>query len=444
MNCDHVRTEMIAYLKGELGEDRKRRLEEHMAMCRDCRQQLEVARRLLSQMEAASEDAVVRKIDEHISAALKAGASDIHFEPQRDNSVLVRYRVDGVLNEVERIEPVMRAGVEARLKMLADMNLEEHSIPQDGRILREIDGKEFDLRVSAIPFIYGEGFVLRILDRSNITLGLDKLHFYPDHMEALRRIIHQPCGLFLTTGPTGSGKTTTLYSIVAELASPAIKTVTIEDPVEYQLPNTSQIQLHKKAGLTFPAGLRSVLRHDPDVVMVGEIRDYETLSIILQTAIIGHMVLSTLHTQDAILAITRLIDVGAEPFLVGASLVGVLAQRLVRRVCSNCKAEAADIDSNDAALKYLGITAEDLDSRTVVRGTGCEACRNTGYKGRAGIYELLEMDRELASMIAERPPASEILRVAREKGFLSMRDDARRKVLDGLTTPEEAVRVVAF
>lgn len=441
MNCNQATSEMIAYLKGELSDNARQRLEEHLACCPECRRQLEEARRLLIWTEAASDEAVVKKVKEIIDKGIAASASDIHFEPQRDNTVLVRYRIDGVLQEAARIESAQRNGVEMRLKMLADMNLEERRVPQDGRILSEFGGKEFDLRISSMPFIYGEGFVLRILDRSRIEIGLDKLGFREDHVAAIRRIIHQPNGMFIVTGPTGSGKTTTLYSILMELGSTVNKIVTIEDPVEYQIAGANQMQVHKKAGLTFAVGLRSFLRHDPDIIMVGETRDLETMLIAVEAAVTGHLVLSTLHTDDAPSALIRMVDMGVEPYMVGATVIGVLAQRLARTVCPKCKTEV-DEDPEQPIFSALGITADDLATHKIVRGQGCEACRNTGYKGRIGIYELLEMDRDLARLLDTRPSLNDLSEAARANGYRPMRDDAREKVLAGLTTPEEAFRVL--
>lgn len=442
MNCDLARTEMIAYLKGELSEESRAKLEEHLARCPTCRHELEGARRLLSWTEAASEEAVVKAVEEIIDKAIPAIASDIHLEPQRDNTLLVRYRVDGVMHEVSRFDSVMRGGIINRIKMMADMDASETRIPQDGRMPWKYGEKDYDIRVSSIPYVYGEGFVMRILDRSNVMIDLDKMGFYEDDLRTLLEIAHEPNGILALTGPTGSGKTTTAYSLLLKLVSPAVKVLTIEDPVEYQLVGTNQVQVNKKAGLTFATAARSFLRHDPDIVYLGEMRDCETAEVAVQTAITGHLVITVLHTNDAISAITRWLDIGVEPYLVAASFIGATAQRLVRRICPECKEDYSP-DHTSPALKVLGITESDMAARKLYRGTGCDSCRKTGYRGRAGIYEVLKIDRDLASMIAERASNSELLAVALEKGFRPMREDAKRKVLEGVTTPEEALRVLA-
>lgn len=443
MNCDLARTEMIAYLKGELGEDGKKRLEEHLARCPTCRHELEGARRLLSWTEAASEEAVVKAVEEVIDTAIPANASDIHWEPQRDNTLLVRYRVDGVMHEAARFDSTLRHGIVNRIKMMAEMDTSETRIPQDGRLpwKRHGDDKEYDVRVSSAPYVHGEGLVMRILDRSYVMIGLDRLGFREDQMSTLLEIARSPNGLLLLSGPTGSGKTTTAYSLLSHIVSPAIKVLTVEDPVEYLLTGTNQVQVHKAAGLTFAAAVRTFLRHDPDVIYCGEIRDYETAQVLVQAAITGHLVISSLHTTDALQTTTRLADIGVEPFLVGATLIGAVAQRLVRTVCKECKAPVQPSPTSPA-MKFLGITESDLESHTVCQGEGCDTCRKTGYRGRTGVFEVLKVDRELASMIVERRPLPEMLDLARSRGFVTMREDAKRKVLDGVTTAEEACRVL--
>jgi type II secretory ATPase GspE/PulE/Tfp pilus assembly ATPase PilB-like protein len=355
----------------------------------------------------------------------------------------VRYRVDGVLHEAARFESATRGGITNRIKMMAEMDTSETGVPQDGRLPWKLTDRdlEFDIRVSCQPFIFGEGFVMRILDRSRVLIGLDKLGFYEDQLNALMEIASEPNGTLAVSGPTGSGKTTTIYSLLAQLISPEKKVLTIEDPVEYQITGANQVQVHKKAGLTFPVALRAFLRHDPDIIYVGEMRDLETASVAAEAALTGHLVITTLHTSDALQTLVRLVDMGVEPYLVAATVIGATAQRLARRVCQACKTEVPP-DPSSPPIKFLGITEDDLRSHTIYRGQGCDTCRKTGYKGRLGIFEVLKIDRELASMINERPPLSELLEAARSKGFMTMREDARRKVLDGLTTPEEALRVL--
>lgn len=448
MNCDQARTEMIAYLKNELDESSKKRFEEHIALCPNCRHEMEGARRLLSWTEAASQEAVGEKVRELIVNAVAAGASDIHFEPQRDNELLVRYRIDGVMQEVDRIDSTRRHGVVTRIKMMAEMSVPETRVPLDGIFKLSHNDKDYSIRVSSVPFVFGESLAMKILDQSSVFLGLDKLYFSEEHLTEIRDLLSQPCGMIVATGPTGSGKTTTQYSMLLEINSPARKIMTIEDPVECMLNGVNHAQVNVKTGFTFAAALRSFFRHDPDVIMVGETRDLETEELALRAAITGHLVLSTLHTDDAVGAITRLTDMGVEPYLIGASLLGVISQRLVRRVCQNCKEEASLNKSyplpgrQGSALGFLGITPEEAVAGTIVRGKGCEACRQTGYKGRMGVYEVLTIDRDIAAMVGNGATPSEILAAAKAQGFKTMREDAKAKVLAGLTTPEEAMRVL--
>ncbi|MEN6519644.1 MAG: GspE/PulE family protein [Armatimonadota bacterium] len=442
MNCDQARTEIIAYLKDELTVHKRERLEKHLAMCPACRQELENARRLLDWTEAASTDAVVKKVEEIINEAIKASASDIHLESQRDNTLLVRYRIDGVMQEAARIEPVQRQGILARLKMMSDMSVEESRVSQDGRLLWKLDGKDYDLRASCIPYVYGEGVVLRILDATDVCIDLNKVGLSEEHLAVLDRIIHQPMGLFFTSGPSGSGKTTVLYSILMRSVSPATKVMTIENPVEYPLLGVNQTQVNKKLGYTFTTALRSFMRHDPDIIAVGEIPDLETARLAVETAITGHMVLSQLHTDDAVGVIQRLRDMGLDNFLISASLLGVESQRLVRKVCRKC-ARPVEADLNDPIIRFFGITQDDLAKSIIYKGQGCLNCRNTGYRGRTGIYEIMEIDRDMREIIGNGATLAEILGEARQKGFKTLRDDAKEKILAGITTPEEAFRVLA-
>lgn len=441
MNCDSARTEIIAYLKNELEPGKRKRLEEHFAKCPDCRKELEQARRLLIWTEAASDEAVVGKVEEIINNAIAAGASDIHFESQRDDMLLVRHRVDGVMHEVARCDSAQRMGVLARVKMLSDMSVADTSVPQDGRMMWMFREKEYDLRASCIPYVYGEGIAIRILDKSSVLLGLEKLGFYPEQIQALEGMIRQPNGLVVASGPTGSGKTTTLYSLLMRLASPDKKMMSVEDPVEYLLTGVNQVHVNKRAGLTFETVMRAFFRHDPDVIMIGEVRSLETGMAGVEAALSGHMVLTQLHTNDAPSVVTRLTDMGVEPYLVAATLNGAISQRLARLVCRDCGEEIeADLDS--PPLRFLGITAWDLKEHRLRRGRGCEKCRHTGYKGRTGIYEILKVDDELRALISSGATGPELAESARSRGFLDMRADAKRKVLDGITTPEEAFRVL--
>jgi len=442
MQCDQARTEIIAYLKDELSKDKKDRLEEHLARCPNCRHELEGARRLLSWTDAASEQAVVKQVEDIIDRAIKSSASDIHFDPLRDNSLLVRLRIDGVLHEVARIDAAQRNGVITRAKMMADMDVSETHLPQDGRMRWKVGETDHDIRVNCTPFVYGEGMVMRILDQTNVVVGLDKLGLCEDHLQAVRQLITHPTGMVFVSGPTGSGKTTTLYSMLQEVASPTVKVMTIEDPVEYTLEGVEHAHVYTKIGFTFAGALRSFLRHDPDVIMVGDIRDYETAALVTEAAISGHMVLSSLHTNDAVGVIQRLRDMGIDDFMIAASLVGAVSQRLVRKVCQSCKIRLT-ADDYDPALAMLGISPDELAACEVYIGQGCEVCRNTGYRNRTALYEVLSIDRDLSAMIGEHAPVNEILEAARGKGFASLAEDAKRKVLAGLTTPREALRVLS-
>jgi len=441
MNCDSARTEIIAYLKNELEAGKRKRIEEHFAQCPECRKELEQARRLLTWTEAASDEAVVKRVEEIIDNAIASGASDIHFESQRDDALIVRHRVDGVLHEVARFDSPQRVGVLARVKMLADLSVADTSLPQDGRIRWKFRDRDFDLRTSCLPYVYGEGIVIRILDQSHVLVGMDKLGFYPEQMQALDNMMWQPNGLIIVAGPTGSGKTTTLYSMMMKLASPEKKMMSVEDPVEYMLTGVNQVQVNKKAGLTFEAALRSFLRHDPDIIMVGETRNLETVKLALEAALTGHLVLSILHTNDAPSVVTRLVDMGVEPYLIAATLNGAVSQRLARKVCREC-GEDIEADLDSPTIKFLGITARDLKEHKLRKGKGCDTCRKTGYRGRVGLYEILTIDDELRALIANGATGPEVAESARSRGFLDMRADAKRKVLDGITTPEEVFRVL--
>lgn len=328
----------------------------------------------------------------------------------------------------------------SRFKIMAEMNIAERRIPQDGRIPIRLDNKDYDLRVSCLPTIHGEKIVCRVLDKSSVLLGLTKLGFLPDCMARLEELIIQPNGIFLTTGPTGSGKTTTQYSILHKINSVEKNIITIEDPVEYQLPGISQVQVHTKAGLTFSSALRSFLRQDPDIIMVGEMRDLETAEIAVEASLTGHLVLSTIHTNNAPATVVRLMDMGIEPYLISATVMGVLAQRLARRVCSNCKEE---YQMPAAELRVLGYEPHEPDEMlTMVRGRGCEVCRHTGYKGRLGIYELMTMNDEIAELIVRRAPLSDIREASKANGMKDLRADGLEKVLSGMTTMDEVKKVV--
>jgi general secretion pathway protein E len=385
--------------------------------------------------DMAFEAPVVRLVNLLIEEAVAAEASDIHIEPSEDN-LRVRYRIDGLLYDLEAPPRRLQAAVTSRLKLMAELNIAERRLPQDGRIRMTLNSRRVDIRVSTIPTIYGESIVMRLLDRSSVFMPFDKLGFSRGTAAAFDRLINQPNKVLLVTGPTGSGKTTTLYAALDKINAPEKKIITIEDPVEYQLKGINQIAVRPKIGLTFAGGLRHIVRQDPDVIMVGEIRDLETAEIAVHAALTGHLVFSTLHTNDAPGAITRLQDMGVEPYLIASVLSGVLAQRLVRRICQGCRI----VDTPDPAdLLVIGVT--DGHGIELFRGQGCEACRKTGYKGRVGIYELFIITEEVRSLILRKASTGEIRRAAVEHGMVTLREDAWLKAQAGFTTVEEILRV---
>ena len=390
-----------------------------------------------SLQDMAAEAPVVRLVNSILSQAVREGASDVHISPEKD-FVQVRFRVDGRLHEVPAPPKSMILLVISRLKILANMDIALSRVPQDGRFTIKMDNKEINIRASTIPTIYGENMVLRLLDTSGGVFSLESLGMYEEDRIKVESMIVKPYGMILSTGPTGSGKSTSIYSILKKINQPDINIITLEDPVEYRMERIRQIHLNRKAGMTFASGLRSIMRQDPDVIMVGEIRDPETASIAVQSALTGHRVLSTVHTNDAAGAITRFIDMGIEPFLVASVMLLSIAQRLVRRVCSYCK---KPYQPAPAALEYWGL--DKLKNAEFVQGTGCFNCMDKGYKGRTGIYEVLVIDEMVQEMILKRSSANEVTRAARQSGKLTtLREDATRKILDGLTTLEEATSAI--
>jgi general secretion pathway protein E len=385
--------------------------------------------------DMASEAPVIRLVNLLITKAAEAGASDIHFEPFEDR-LIVRYRIDGVLHEVESPPKRLQAAIVSRVKLMARMNIAERRLPQDGRISVRVGEHGIDIRVSTVPTVFGESLVLRLLDRSHVLLDLETLGFAGADFTRFERLIARPYGMILVTGPTGSGKTTTLYAVLDRLNAPDKKIVTIEDPVEYQLTGINQIQVHPKIGLTFASGLRSIVRQDPDVILVGEIRDRETADIAIQSALTGHLVFSTVHTNDAAGAVTRLEDMGVESFLIASAVIGIMAQRLVRRVCPEC---AVPAPPDPALLRSLGA---DLDDTAGYRaGKGCEACNRTGFRGRLGIFELLPITDEIRGLILARASVGAIREAAVRAGMRTMRRDGLDKAAQGRTTPAEVMRV---
>ena len=388
--------------------------------------------------EAGEEAPIIRIVNTILLYAIKEGASDIHIEPQ-SKGVRVRYRIDGVLHEQMKIPQYVLNPLISRVKIMSEMNIAERRIPQDGRIKITMQGKEFDMRVNTCPSVFGEKIVMRILDKSSVMLGLDKIGLYEDMQGMLLDIAMQPNGMLIVCGPTGSGKTTTLYSLLNVVSSVEKNVSTVEDPVEYQLPGLTQVQVNRKAGLTFATALRAFLRQDPDVIMVGEIRDLETAEIAVQASLTGHLVLSTIHTNDAPSSATRLGDMGVEPFLISASMSGALAQRLARRICSSCKEE---YEPPRETLLRFGFDPLKHPDQKFFRGRGCDVCKQTGYKGRTGIYELMQINEELQELIVRRAPVTEVKEAARANGMMTLQEDGFRKCKDGHTTVEEVMRVV--
>ena len=388
--------------------------------------------------EMAQEASVVRLVNEILLEAIQSRASDVHIETQ-SNGFVIRYRIDGILHlqptppEINRFQ----AAIISRLKIMARLNIAEKRLPQDGRIKLRVHGREVDIRLSVIPMIHGEGMVMRILDKSSMVFDLKRLGMSPEIYNTFSEIIKFPHGIVLVTGPTGSGKTTTLYSSLLQIKSPKTKIITTEDPVEYQLDGINQIQVHSKIGLTFAASLRSILRHDPDIVLVGEIRDLETAENAIQASLTGHLVFSTLHTNDAAGAFTRMSDMGVEPFLVAGTVEAVMAQRLLRRLCSNCKEEFKPT-RQDAPADFPW---DRLGDQPIYRSVGCRECRNVGYAGRMGIYELLVANDGIRQLALERKSSWEIRREAVKAGMRTLRMDAWDKVVSGDTSVDEVLRV---
>jgi type IV pilus assembly protein PilB len=385
----------------------------------------------------AGESPVIRYVNYIIAAAVKEGASDIHIEPS-EKKLKVRFRIDGVLFEMMNPPPWMSAAIVSRLKIMADLDISERRVPQDGRIRCAVQGRKLDLRVSTLPAGHGEKVVMRILDTKSINVELEDLGFDEQTLDIWKAQIRQPHGIVLVTGPTGSGKTTTLYSSMRQLDKNRLNLSTVEDPIEYHLDGITQTQTHEKIGMTFAKALKALLRQDPDIIMLGEIRDHETAHTAVQAALTGHLVLSTLHTNDAPSSVTRLVNIGLEPFLVGAAVNAVLAQRLLRRMCHVCRAKEAPSAEMAEFLEIQGLPSSELWTPK-----GCDKCRNTGYSGRVGAYELLAVDDSLRDVIARNPNVSEFRRMCLERGMQSLRQDGINKAMEGRTSVAEVIRVTS-
>jgi general secretion pathway protein E len=388
-------------------------------------------------IDAADDDEapIIRLVNSLFSQAVKERASDIHIEPF-ENNMLVRFRIDGVLKEIIKPPKRFQNTILSRVKIMAGLNIAEKRLPQDGRIRLKIAGKDIDVRVSTVPSTYGERIVMRLLDRSSVLRDLDTVGFSQRNYRIISELITKSHGIILVTGPTGSGKTSTLYGCLAKINAPDLNILTIEDPVEYQLKGVGQVQVNSKIGLTFAGGLRAFLRQDPDVIMVGEIRDKETAEIAIQASLTGHLVMSTVHTNDAAGAVTRLVDMGVQPFLVASSLIGVLAQRLVRTICPKCKVDYAP---SIEELRVFGVTPKEVPK--LWRGAGCSNCQGSGYRGRTGIYELMLVDDEIRKMVISNVDSATLKHKAHDKGMRTLMEDGLDKIVAGVTTAEEISRV---
>ncbi len=388
-------------------------------------------------LDSADEAPIIRLVNSLLFRAVKQKASDIHVEPF-EKELIVRFRMDGELYDIMHPPKKAYAAICSRLKIMANLNIAEKRLPQDGRIRIKIAGKDIDIRVSTVPTAYGESIVMRLLDKSHIVLDMEKLGITGKTLTLMREATSKSHGIILVTGPTGSGKTTTLYAALCELNTPDVKIITCEDPVEYQIDGINQIPVNPKIDLTFAAGLRAILRQDPDIVLVGEIRDKETAEIAVQAALTGHLVLSTLHTNDSASSVTRLLDMGVQPFLVSSSVVAILAQRLIRKVCLDC---AKKYVPGETELAQAGLTPEALKGRQLYRAVGCSNCMNTGYVGRVGIHEFLTMDEDIRNLVMKNVDATTLKRAAMAKGMVTLREDGVQKALRGLTTLEEVMLI---
>lgn len=397
-----------------------------------------VQQQLVGDENVTESDApIIKLVSLVIMEAFRSRASDIHLEPM-PKKFRVRYRIDGVLHEVDSPPKRLQSAIISRVKIMANMSIAEKRVPQDGRIQINVMGRDLDLRVSSIPTSHGESIVMRILDKAGIALGLPQLGFFSDDQEVFERLITLSDGIILVTGPTGSGKTTTLYACLNTINKPDRKIITVEDPVEYQMSGINQVQVRTDIGMTFSAALRAILRQAPNIIMIGEIRDIETAEIAVNASLTGHLVFSTLHTNDAPSAVSRLIDIGVKPFLVASSTRAIMAQRLVRKICEKCKEPHQPAESE---LRVLGPAAKQLGEAQLFHGKGCQDCSFTGYRGRLGIYEIFQIDDQVRNLIFEQVPSTELRIKARELGMRTLREDGLRKVVAGLTTLEEVLRV---
>jgi general secretion pathway protein E len=397
-------------------------------------QELEEVQDLL---DSADEAPIIKLVNQLLFQAVKQKASDIHIEPF-EKELIVRFRIDGVLYDIMHPPKKAQNSILSRVKIMANLNIAEKRLPQDGRIRIKLAGKDIDIRVSTLPTSFGESVVMRLLDRSKVLMTLDTVGFEGKKLDKIRELIHHTHGIILVTGPTGSGKTTSLYAALAELNAPDVKIITVEDPVEYQIPGINQTQVNAKIDLTFATGLRAILRQDPDIVMIGEIRDRETAEIAIQASLTGHLVLSTLHTNDSASSATRLIDMGVEPFLVSSSLLGIIAQRLIRTLCNECK---ESYDPTDFEIEKMGLTPADVAGKHIYKAVGCNVCLETGYGGRTGVHEVLVVDDDMRNLITRSADAMSVKKAAMAKGMETLREASILLVLEGRTSIDEALAI---
>jgi type IV pilus assembly protein PilB len=447
MKCNTCRELLTAYLKAELEGARIAEVEEHLATCAECAKECEGARKVLAQLDSASEEPVMRLAARTVADAYKQRASDIHMRGGK-----VMFRIDGVMREVTRLPEGVMPYVINRFKIMADLKLAERSVPQDGRYITEVEGKKLDLRISVVPAATGDSLVIRLLDSSCIRLSLDQVYLVGEQREQLDDLLHRPSGLIVVTGPTGSGKTTTLYAILQELNRPELHVMSVEDPVEYLIEGVTQVPVNRRAGMDFRTAMRSIMRQDPDVIMCGEIRDQETAELCCQAAMTGHLVLTTLHTNDAVGVIRRLLDIGILRFMITSSLLGATAQRLLRKLCTECKeeydprAESSAPGLTQAAneqgwLQEVGVT--ELPEK-LWRTKGCPACHGSGFRGRVAIYEVFTVDQDvLTAMAVKQAPLEEVEKLAATK-VRPLKQAALERVLSGETTVAEAMRLLMF
>lgn len=420
--CYHQKEDAASQLIASLQQDKDKRVDDEEGY---------------DLLEHNSESPVIRMLNMMLAEAIQQGASDIHFEPL-ENGMGVRYRIDGVLQMRHAPPKEYQTQLITRIKVISKLDIAEHRLPQDGRIKLKMGGRQIDFRVSTVPVVFGERIVMRILDKSNVLLGLNKIGMRAKVLESFQKQIHLNEGIVLVTGPTGSGKTTTLYSAISEVNSSETNIMTIEDPVEYKLQGMAQIGVNPKINLTFATGLRHILRQDPDIIMIGEIRDKETAEIAIQASLTGHLVLSTLHTNDAPSALTRLVDMGIEPYLLSSSVIGVLAQRLVRKICPHCKTSYVPTDRE---LSELSLVREQLQEGMLFKGEGCDQCFGSGYKGRHGVYELMNVGGAIKRQIVRSADALELQKVALAAGMMPLRQEGGFLVQQGITTSAEVLRV---